>query len=90
MAKSFFNNYHREVGRVKTVSVKRYWAGDPGPEDDFGDTYANIMIDGKTVNGPWANMTPRSWRRYGCGQLGTGYGQKYEKQSDGRWLKVEG
>jgi hypothetical protein len=35
-------------------------------------------------------MTLKSWRLHGFGKLGTGYGQKYEKQADGRWLKVEG
>ena len=34
-------------------------------------------------------MTPASHDYYGRG-LGTGYGQKYMKQADGKWLKVEG
>ncbi|RPH74004.1 hypothetical protein EHM76_04350 [bacterium] len=58
--------------------------------DDFGVQYKNVMIDGKTTRGPWANMTEESWKTYGIGLLGTGCGQKYEKQPDGRWLKVEG
>jgi hypothetical protein len=72
------------------VPHKIYWAGELPPKDNFGDTYASIMIDGRTMSGPWANMTEKSWRRYGCGKLGTGYGQKYEKQKDGRWMKIEG
>jgi hypothetical protein len=67
-----------------------YWLGKLGTLDDFGRPYSNIMIDGKTRIGPWANMCEESWRTYGVGKLGTGYGQKYQKQADGRWLKVEG
>jgi hypothetical protein len=47
------------------------------------------MIDGKTREGPWANMTPESWRKHGVGQFCTGYGQRYQKQPDGKWLEVD-
>lgn len=73
-----------------------YWLSPLGKEDDFGQPYGTkpgaVMIDGKTMSrfGQWANMTPHSWEVYGCGWLGTGFGQKYELQADGRWLKVEG
>jgi hypothetical protein len=68
----------------------RYWAGKIGPLDDLGVPYDGIMIDARTKHGPWANMSLKSWRVHGLGKLGTGYGQKYVKQADGRWLKVEG
>jgi hypothetical protein len=61
-----------------------------GEKDDFGDKVANVIIDGKTKHGPWALMTPLSWDLHGIGQLGTGLGQRFEKQLDGKWLKVEG
>lgn len=69
-----------------------FWCGEIGPQDDFGRPIFDQFIDGKTVHGPWANMNPTSWKREGGtnGKLGTGYGQRYEKQPDGRWLKVEG
>jgi hypothetical protein len=67
-----------------------YWQGCLNSIDDFGVRYDGTMIDGRTKDGPWANMTETSWRRHGCGLLGTGHGQKYEQQADGRWLKVEG
>jgi hypothetical protein len=35
-------------------------------------------------------MSHDSWMMVGVKKLGTGYGQKYRKQADGRWLKVEG
>jgi hypothetical protein len=67
-----------------------YWVSPLGIKDDFGELYKDVMYDGRTNSGPWANMAAQSWRIYGVGKLGTGYGQKYKKQADGRWLKVEG
>jgi hypothetical protein len=59
--------------------------------DDFGDKITDMFIDGKTKQGPWATMTPKSFKQHGAGKLGTGYGQKYEKQKeDQKWLKIEG
>lgn len=69
---------------------QRYWSGNPPEEDDFGLTIKDEFIDGRTTIGPWAFMTPTSWKRIGVGRLGLGYGQRYKKQDDGRWLKVEG
>jgi hypothetical protein len=65
-----------------------------GGFDDFGDSYdlepGGVMYDGETDMGPWANMTEKSWKKFGTGKLGLGHGQKYVMQEDGRWLKVEG
>jgi hypothetical protein len=47
------------------------------------------FVDGKTLYGPWANMHPETHEVYGVG-LGTGRGQMYQKQPDGRWLKIKG
>jgi len=68
----------------------QYWLGPVGKTDDFGDKITDELIDGKTRQGPWALMTPNSFKKYGVGRLGTGYGQKYKKQPDGKWLKIEG
>jgi hypothetical protein len=71
--------------------MAKYWMSPLDKQDDFGDAYTNFMVDGKTKMGPWANMTEASYKKYGIGKLGTGYGQRYEKQADtGKWLKVEG
>ena len=48
-----------------------------------------VFIDGATTYGPWANMCPHCYGIFGKG-LGMGYGQQYEKQSDGQWLKTGG
>ncbi len=75
---------------VRAMEQMRYWTGPLGDKDDFDDPYRDVMYDGKTKMGPWANMTAASWEKYGVGCTGTGFAQKYAKQPDGRWLKVEG
>jgi hypothetical protein len=72
------------------VENRRYWTGYIPSNDDFGLPIYDTFYDGKTSVGPWAFMSERSWRTYGIGQTGTGLGQKYAKQADGQWLKVEG
>ena len=70
--------------------MAKYWLSSLDIEDDFGDRYDTVMIDGRTKKGPWANMTQRSWAKHGVDRFGTGFGQRYEKQANGKWLKVEG
>jgi hypothetical protein len=67
-----------------------YWLSPLGDTDDFGVPYKDVMYDAKTRMGPWANMTEESFKQHGYGKLGLGVGQKYAKQTDGRWLKVAG
>ncbi len=73
-----------------TAQKEIYWMGELGDRDNFESLYNGTMYDGKTKMGPWANMSEWSWNKYGVGKLGIGSGQKYKKQPDGRWLKVEG
>lgn len=70
--------------------AEKFWCGQVSDKDDFGVEITNVFYDGKTKMGPWANMSPTSFKRYGLGKTGTGLAQKYEKQSDGRWLKTAG
>lgn len=74
---------------MNTTKPARYWIGEVPSVDDLGNAIVDTFIDGATTYGPWAMMSPASFRRIGRG-LGQGVGQKYEKQSDGRWLKVGG
>jgi hypothetical protein len=69
-----------------------YWSGPVPQKDDFGITITNKFVDGKSLYGPWAIMAyPYSWDRCGQGpHFGTGLGQLYERQPDGRWLKTRG
>lgn len=68
-----------------------YWVGDVEKCDTCGNCFADTFYDGKTKFGPWANMCPSCFTcGPGVNTLGTGFGQKYEKQSDGRFMKTEG
>lgn len=71
------------------MAKKVYWLGDVKASDDFGDEITTQFIDGRTNRGPWGIMTPANHVLHGVG-LGTGLGQLYRLQADGRWLKVEG
>ena len=67
------------------------WIGKVPATDDFGDTITFEFIDGRVRNRTcWAYMTPKSWAQYGCKVLGQGYGQRYKKEIDDSWVKVEG
>lgn len=70
----------------------KYWTSPVGGFDDFGNQITDIIIDGKTNKGPWATMSEESWKHFGGtgGKFGIGLGQKYQKQSDGKWLMIEG
>ena len=74
--------------------MKTYWLSPLGGFDDFDSPYdlhiGGVMYDAKTKHGPWANMTEASWNVHGVGKLGPSLGQKYERQADGRLLKVAG
>jgi hypothetical protein len=76
--------------RPAATKPATYWLSPVGELDDFGDRVAGVIIDGKTKHGSWALMTPHSWSLHGIGQLGIGLGQRFERQTDGKWLKVEG
>lgn len=73
---------------------KLYWLSPLGGFDDFDNPYSfevgSVMYDAKTKLGPWANMTQESFDLHGFGKLGTGFGQKYQLDSDGKWYKVAG
>jgi hypothetical protein len=71
-------------------ALRKYWCGDVPENDNFGGKITDTFIDGKTTQGPWAIMNPKHWRCFGIGRLGLGCGQKYEKQPDGQWMKIEG
>lgn len=65
-----------------------YWLSEvPKSCDICHNEITTTFIDGKTSFGPWANMCGTCHDLYGVG-LGIGKGQKYQKQSDGRFLKI--
>jgi hypothetical protein len=67
-----------------------YWHG-PAPNacDCCGIGIHSVFVDGATDRGQWGNLHPTCHERIGRG-LGAGRGQRYEKQVDGRWLRMEG
>ena len=69
--------------------MEKYWIGDAPVSDDFAQVIEKEFIEGTTKKGAWAFMTPESFKVHGRG-FGEGVGQRYQKQEDGRWLKVEG
>lgn len=60
----------------------------PGCNVRFDNT-GDCFVDGRTTIGPWANMCVPHHRRIGVG-LGTGRGQKWQRQADGSFIKIEG
>jgi len=74
--------------------MEKYWLGPVHDLDDFGNQIHDEFVDGCISsdhggNGAWAIMTPEAHNHIGVG-LGMGRGQRYKKQADGRWLRVEG
>lgn len=69
----------------------KYWVGDaPATCDLCGLPIEKTFVDGRiAAGGQWGNMDLRCHRVYGVG-VGTGNGQVYVKQDDGRFMKTEG
>ncbi len=71
--------------------MSKEWIGDkPKVCQMCGGKIVDIFIDGKVGRfGSWAIMCNSCHISSGTG-LGTGKGQKFEKQPNGSWLKIEG
>lgn len=74
--------------------MKRYLSAERRTEDDFHEEFTlkegELVYDARTVYGPWATMTQKSYQLHGAGTLGTGQGQKYRRTANGELHKVEG
>lgn len=68
---------------------KVYWLGVVENCDVCHHQIDKAFVDGRMASGHWACMCLDCYDRSGVG-FGTGYGQLYEKQADGRWLKIAG
>lgn len=70
---------------------EKVWSGSKISKCDLCyDAIENEFIDGHLrLGGPWGIFCPRCFAIGGVG-FGTGRGQRYMKQDDGRFLKVEG
>lgn len=58
--------------------------------DYCGKEIDDILIDGRTKTGPWATMCKSCHKKYGVNKFGVGFGQKYKKNSEGKFIKIEG
>ena len=69
-----------------------FWLSKPPTRcETCSNDIKSIFYDAKTRMGPWACMCSMCFYiGPGIGQLGTGFGQKYELQEDGKWLKTGG
>jgi hypothetical protein len=68
-----------------------YWSGNHERCDICDKRIGTIMYDTRIppAGGAWACVCPDCFSMQGC-RLGTGLGQRYELQEDGRWLKTAG
>jgi hypothetical protein len=68
-----------------------YWMGDIPPVCEVsGRAIIDVFIDGAhPVHRVWACWHPASFVEAG-GLLGTGQGQQYERQADGRFMRTKG
>lgn len=66
------------------------WVGTPPKGCDIcGLEFTDEFIDGRTIYGAWAFLCLECHQTKGCG-FGTGNGQRFKKQAEGFWVKVEG
>lgn len=72
------------------MSNKVYWLSAVNGCDICGTPLTTEMCDIKTKQGPWGLLCMPCVKTHTTGKLGTGLGQKYAKQPDGRWLKIAG
>ena len=74
---------------MKTTQPRYYLGTAPKQCDLCHSTIKVQFVDGATQMGPWADMCPLCHTQKGLG-FGTGRGQEYTKQRNGRWLKTKG
>jgi len=74
--------------------MTRYISAEKLDRDDFGDKFTKeqgeLVYDAVTRLGFWATMTHKSFGLHGRGVIGTGRGQKYQRNVDGQLHKVQG
>lgn len=67
-----------------------YWQGTPPSTCQImGEPITDTFVDGALQGGSWGILCDKCHKTFGVG-LGKGRGQKYTKQTNGKWLKTEG
>jgi hypothetical protein len=70
--------------------MPKYWLSPvPTKCDLCHGPVAGRFYDAKTALGPWGIVCPHCFKASGH-SLGTGRGQEYTLQNDGKWLKTGG
>jgi len=84
------NRYQQIKYKQRAILKPRYWAGS-GPTncDVCKRALRTVFTDGRIYSGHWAFTCDPCASTHGV-TLGLGRGQRYEKQEDGRWMKVGG
>lgn len=68
-----------------------YWQSSPPDSCQICHTpITDTFLDAKTLEAGWACMCVKCWGTKTARHLGLGYGQRYDRQPDGRWLKTGG
>lgn len=69
----------------------RYYTGSPPSRCDLCPQQLTAIFYDAVVPkfGTWGNICATCFDVYEC-KLGTGSGQEYELQGDGRWMKTDG
>lgn len=74
--------------------MTRYVSAEKLVLDDFGVRFTGevgeVVYDAMIKTGQWATMTESSFQKHSKKRLGTGFGQKYVRNSSGELHKVEG
>lgn len=95
LLKSRYTKLAKEQGELPASATTREqpveWLG--SIECDYchkkGEELA-YLYDAKTTDGPWATMCSWCFKEHNASGLGTGRGQCYKRQDDGRYLKIQG
>ena len=82
---------HPLIARVVAEKFpSKTWYGDLSNGCDIcKHPFGKYMYDARTISGQWGNLDDSCFVMHGVG-LGTGQGQKYERQTDDSFVKVEG
>jgi hypothetical protein len=81
-----------DLAIINAEEPARYWLSPP-PElcDTCQLPIHHVFYDMKTTMGPWGCLCVAcAMFGPGIGRTGPGLGQRYDRQPDGRWLKMEG
>lgn len=66
-----------------------YWYGDITVCDYCRGPFRGDVMYDASLGIAWGNVCQRCFDALGC-KLGTGFGQKYELQTNGKWKKTKG